>query len=66
MTPKQNAHLKRIQNSFHKEVKRKYEKGQLQHGGNLFEKRDILDMAMEEIIDLYVYLHTLREQLEKR
>ena len=65
MTKKQTQHLKRIQNSFVKEVGKKYLKGQQEHGGNLFEKPGMLDMAIEEVLDLAVYLYTLREQSEK-
>ena len=66
MTKKQEQHLQRIKNSFSKEVSRKYRIGQKEHGGNLFEKPGMLDMAIEEVLDLAVYLYTLREQSEKR
>ena len=66
MTKKQNQHLKRIQNSFVKEVGKKYALGQIQHKGNLWEKPGMLDMAIEEVLDLAVYLYTLREQSEKK
>ena len=61
MTPQQEAHLQRIKDEFVREVDAKYRKGQIEHGGNLFEKPGMLDMALEEVIDLYVYLRTLKD-----
>ncbi len=64
MTPQQTAHLVNIQNSFIEAVRDKYRKGVEEHGGNLWEKTNLIDEAMNECIDLYVYLYTLREQLK--
>ena len=66
MTPGQEEHLLRVKNSFLKDVDKKYRLGQAEHKGNLWEEDGILDMALEEVIDLYVYLSTLKEQNEKR
>lgn len=65
MTPKQEEHLARIKAKFLEDVDKKYRAGQLEHGGNLWQKRGMLDNALEEIVDLYVYLITLKEQQEK-
>lgn len=64
MTKKQEQHLARIKKSFLKEVNLKYRKGQKEHGGNLIDNPNLIDEVMNEAIDLYVYLHTLREQLK--
>ncbi len=62
MTVEQRNHLRRIVESFAAEASAKYERGQHEHGGNLWEKPRLLDFAIEEAIDQVVYLYTLREQ----
>ncbi len=62
MTKKQEEHLARIKKEFIENVDSKYRIGQIDHGGNLWRKKGMLDMAIEEVIDLYVYLITLKEQ----
>lgn len=62
MTPDQEKHLQRIKDKFLAEVDKKYRNGQREHGGNLWLKPGMLDMALEEVIDLAVYLYTLKEQ----
>jgi len=57
-------HLQAILSSFEKEVVLKYRTGVKEHGGHLWEKSGMIDEAMNEVIDLYVYLHTLREQVK--
>jgi len=42
----------------------KYVTGQKEHGGNLWEKEGLLDMAIDEAIDQVIYLLTLKKQLE--
>jgi hypothetical protein len=42
----------------------KYEKGQREHGGNLWQKDGLLDEAINEAIDQVVCLITLKQQLE--
>ncbi len=63
LTEAQRQHLNSIKNSFTAAVESKYTEGVKEHGGNLWEKSNLLDEAMKEVIDLYVYLHTLRQQL---
>lgn len=41
----------------------KYMAGQEEHGGELWRKQGIIDMAIEEAVDQVIYLLTLREQL---
>lgn len=43
---------------------RKYMRGQAEHGGRLWEKKGLIDMAIEEAIDQVVYLLTLKDQLD--
>lgn len=65
MTPNQEEHLARIKAKFLADVDKKYRAGQKEHGGNLYEKKGMLDMAIEEVTDLAVYLYTLKEQLDE-
>lgn len=64
MTPERENHLKSIQDSFCQKVRDKYYNGQSQHGGDLWKKDGMLDNALEEVLDLYVYLITLKQQLK--
>lgn len=41
----------------------KYAAGQAEHGGQLWRKTGIIDMAIEEAVDQVIYLLTLRDQL---
>ena len=59
------AHLSRILDAFNADARAKYDAGQQEHGGNLWEKRGMIDNAIAEAIDLVVYLYTLREQHDK-
>lgn len=43
----------------------KYLRGQAEHGGQLWQKSGLLDMAIDEAIDQVIYLLTLREQLRR-
>jgi hypothetical protein len=66
MTPEQEEHLKWVEEFFTERVEPKYRQGQLEHGGDLWKKDGLIDMAIEEAIDLMVYLPTLKEQLKLR
>lgn len=57
------AHLKRMQDKFVAQSRFKYEAGQIEHGGKMWEKPGMLDHAKEEVIDLWHYLCTLEEQI---
>lgn len=59
------AHLARILGQFSADAHAKYQAGQREHGGKLWEKPGMLDRAIEEAIDMVVYLYTLREQRDK-
>lgn len=66
MTVEQATHIDEILREFSSEARAKYEAGQEEHGGNLWEKRGMLTHAIEEAIDQVVYLYTLRRQLRER
>jgi len=63
MTPKE--HLKQVINDFNDLVSEKYMKGVAEHGGGLWYKRDLIKMAKEEAVDLFVYLDSLDKQIEE-
>ncbi len=65
MTPEREAHLDSIKYWFVKEVDAKYRQGQAEHGDDLFDKDNLIDSALEEVLDLAVYLLTLKEKIEK-
>ena len=62
MTPEQHAHLAEIQEDFIKASNAKYRRGQAEHGGNLWERPVVTDLG-DEIIDLVIYYHTVRNRI---
>ena len=62
MTNEQEKHIKDIIQRFGELAYSKYEKGQIEHSGNLWEKPGMLDMALEELIDGFVYIQTAKDQ----
>jgi hypothetical protein len=58
-------HANSIAEEFTKLMLAKYEKGTIEHGGNLWEKENLLDEAINEAIDQVVYLLTLKQQNER-
>ena len=65
MDAEHQAHLSRIINQFTRDVSEKYDAGQREHGGNLWEKPGMIEHALEEAIDMVVYLYTLKEQRDR-
>ncbi len=65
MDDEHEAHLQRILDRLDADLAAKYEAGQREHGGNLWEKPGMLEHAIEEVLDLAVYLYTLLEQRER-
>jgi hypothetical protein len=66
MNDDQRSHLAEIQLNFIKEHSAKFEKGAIEHQSELhkdFTKEQLLDFALEEVIDLISYLYTLRSKL---
>jgi len=65
MTDEQKQHILRITETFKTKATAKYEAGVKEHGGNLWDEGalTLVEMAMEEAIDSYVYLSTLRDRI---
>lgn len=61
MTPRQRQHLDRLMGTFKNLASTKYERGTVEHGGDL-EDKPVLEMAIEEALDLPIYLLTLSDQ----
>lgn len=61
-------HLSRVKRRVAARIDRKYRAGQREHGGELWKKSPLalIEDALDEVIDLAVYLETLRERLETR
>ena len=45
-------------------IDEKYIKGQKEHGGRLWTKPGLIDMAIDEAVDQVIYLLTLKDQIE--
>jgi acetate kinase len=57
-------HLNRIIKEITARATDTYIGGQIEHGGNLWTKQNLIDEAIEENIDSLIYLLTLRDQLK--
>jgi hypothetical protein len=64
LTKAQSDHLDKIHTRFTALSTEKYIKGQKEHGGDLWRKIGLIDMAIDEAIDQVVYLITLKGQIE--
>lgn len=62
MEAEHEAHVALILDKFNADLRAKYEAGQIEHGGRIWEKPGMLEHAIQEVIDLVVYLYTLKEQ----
>lgn len=65
MYPSPEHHKQVILTRFEEWMVRKYDNGQQEHGGRLWEKPGMLENAIDEAIDLVVYLFTLQDQIEQ-
>lgn len=65
MTPEQEQNLLEIKELFSSLVDHKYRNGQREHGGNLWTKKGLIDMAIDEAIDQVTYLICLKRQIEQ-
>ena len=59
----QEQHLQRVISFWVKFLTAKFWRGQVEHGGNLWEKPGMLRHVEAETADLLAYVATLREQL---
>lgn len=66
MEQAQEQHLRRITNNFVLAMRKKYVAGAKKHGNDLLQMttRQLLEEALEENYDQYVYLVTALEKLE--
>lgn len=67
MTPDQELHLKSILHTFAIQADAKYRAGQVEHGGNLWDLpvMQLIDNAIDEAVDQFVYLVTIRNKVAK-
>jgi hypothetical protein len=63
MRPDREQHLHDIKNLFLEKVDEKYRKGAEEHQETLLDKTDLLEEALFEAIDLFVYIAT---ELQRR
>ncbi len=63
MTPKHEAHLAHLLKLGGELLDQKYRAGNAKHGGFLPTKPDLIDEAIHEALDQFVYLDTLRDQI---
>jgi hypothetical protein len=63
MTADRERHLAAVLDSAHALIDQKFRAGQVQHGGNIWEKPGMLQHAIEEVADQTVYLFTLEGQM---
>lgn len=63
----QTEHLFDIIDAFANKVEPKYREGAKEHGGNIWDMSNmkLLDEAINEAIDQFTYLYTLRQKLTK-
>lgn len=67
MTPEQKIHMAFIAGEAYARITDKYEKGQAEHGGNLWDQSSdqLLENAIMEAVDQVIYLLTIREKRMK-
>lgn len=65
LSHEQLAHLDSLKKEFCGLLDVKYRKGQREHGGDVWLKGGMLDHAIDEVVDLAVYLLTLKQQLQR-
>lgn len=65
MSKAQHEHVHKLMFTMAMMMEKKYTAGQKEHGGNLWEmsEEELLNNALDEVVDLGVYLLTLRDKL---
>jgi hypothetical protein len=66
VTPEQEDYLAHLKKEIMSDLDAKFRAGQIEHGGNIWEKPGMLEHAIEEVLDMAVYLYVLRDQLMAR
>ena len=66
MDIKEKKQLAKILKEFSVLATQKYKRGIKQHGGKLWLKQGLVDEAMNETIDLWAYLYTLKQQIRNK
>lgn len=64
-TPEHLDHLNGLTTRFSSMLRLKYINGNNEHGGKIWTKKHLIEMAQEEVVDLWVYLETLRQQIDQ-
>ncbi len=64
MTDAHHEHVAGLISTLEDLIISKYEAGVKEHGGQLWEKKGLIDMAIDEAVDQVVYLLTLKQQIE--
>jgi hypothetical protein len=62
MTNEQKQSMEDAVKAFMDKATLKYVAGQKEHGGNLWEKPDLLDRMEEEVIDQWFYIQAMKQQ----
>lgn len=62
---KHTMHMEHIVAVASDKLKEKYTKGNEEHGGFLPDKPNLIDEAIDEAIDMVVYLITLKDQIDE-
>jgi hypothetical protein len=65
LTPDREAHLQGMQDKFVQMSRQKYEAGQIEHGGLMWEKPGMLEHLKEELVDAWHYVCTLEQQINE-
>ena len=65
LTPAQRGHISAIMRRVDAALYQKYEDGAAHHQGNLWDKSalGLIDEAINESLDMLVYLYTLRDKI---
>lgn len=68
LTVEQQEHIQSLAKAWIQCMKMKYKNGVREHGGNLWDRSDdyLLDQALMENIDQFVYLYTLKQNRLRR
>jgi uncharacterized protein YktB (UPF0637 family) len=58
MNKKREAHLKKIKKILNEKIEKKYRLGAESHKEDMMEKEDLLDEALDELLDCFTYVIT--------